>query len=289
MYLTQLENKTQKSVMVSAIIKTLLTLLSVSLLSGCIVIAESSHANFHQKRELTLDANSLNTLAIDSGAGELIVKGSAQVDQIIVTADIYTTADYQDNYDLELSASGTTGILVAKTKSSSGMWVGHSPHINIVVTMPESMMLNIDDGSGDIEVTNIHGVVAINDGSGGLVISNIGSSLKVKDGSGDLVITEVNGDVSVVDGSGDIELTNITGNLTIYDGSGSIYAKSVTGNALFEDGSGDLTVRKVGGVITVDDGSGDIDINEAGGLKILDSGSGGLKVKNVMGGFEIDN
>jgi len=265
-----------------------LTLATISLLSGCIVIASPSHANVHQQKELTLTASSLKKLDIEAGAGELTIQGSDHATEITVTADIYTSNESKSSYELELSDSGSNAFLIAKT-NNSGSWMGKSPHIDLVVTVPSRMMLDVIDGSGKLDIANIDGAISITDGSGDLSVNNINNHVSIVDGSGEIELTNIIGSVDIEDGSGKIILNDIDGNLTIADGSGSIYARSISGNADINDGSGDLTVKQVTGIITLDDGSGDIDIEGAGGLKIIESGSGGLKVSNVKGGFEIDS
>jgi len=252
-------------------VKVLAAVATASLLSGCIVVATPSHADTHQRKQLTLDASSLSELDIDAGAGSLEVRGQSGLSEIRVTADIYTDSKYRDHYELSLTEAGDTANLVAKNKSTSGFWVGSSPRIDLVVHVPDEMTLDIDDGSGDMRVTGIS------------------ASVNISDGSGDIEVEQLHGDLKIDDGSGEMELSDIRGNLTIDDGSGNIYAKNITGSAVFEDGSGDLTVKKVSGNVTVDDGSGDISVQDAGGLTILETGSGGLSVKGVEGNFEIDS
>jgi len=266
----------------------LLFISGATFLSGCIVLASPSHANYHSQQELIIDAQMLTTLNVEAGAGSLVISGSEHVTEITVVADIYAENRDTDDYELTLTQSGKSATLVAKI-STSGFWQGDSPHIDIKVTIPSYLMLKVDDGSGAINISNINGAVAVKDGSGELTIKGVHNDLNVNDGSGDLYISQVIGNVTIVDGSGEIEINDLDGNLDIDDGSGSIYIKGVSGNAVFEDGSGDLTLRKIDGVITIDDGSGDIDVEQAGGLKILESGSGGLRVKKVKGGFEIES
>jgi len=266
----------------------LLFISGATFLSGCIVIATPSYADYHSQKELIIDAQMLNTLDVEAGAGSLVILGFEDVTEITVVADIYAENRDADDYELTLTQSGKSATLVAKI-NSNGFWQGDSPHIDIKVMMPSHLMLNVDDGSGAVNISNINAAVAVKDGSGELTIKNIKSELAINDGSGGLYISQVIGNVTIVDGSGEIEINDVDGNLDIDDGSGSIYVKGISGSAVFEDGSGDLIVRKVDGVITIDDGSGDIDVEQAGGLKILESGSGGLRVKQVKGGFEIDS
>jgi DUF4097 and DUF4098 domain-containing protein YvlB len=286
--------------------KSIIALSTGILLSGCIVIATPSHADVHLQKELVLDAQTLKTLDINAGAGSLSIVGRDDIDEITVKADIYTSSG-EELYELALSDSGKTAYLVAHNSSSSGITWGKGHRIDLEVIVPNSMMLDVTDGSGEMTLHSINANVAIKDGSGALTIKdingqltvtdgsgpinihNINASINIKDGSGELVISKIMGNVNIEDGSGSIELTNIKGHVDIEDGSGSIEVIDVSGNANIDDGSGDLTVRKVTGVVTVEDGSGDINIENAGGLTILEAGSGRLSVKNVKGNFEIDS
>jgi len=271
-------------------IRTALFLTSVATLSGCIVVASPSHADFHIQRELSLDAAQLASLSVETGAGDLIIRGKKGLTEIQVKADIYTDSKKKDEFELSLNTSSTgKAKLIANINNNSGFWIGNSPHIDITVYVPEVMMLSIDDGSGEIEVSNINAGVDIKDGSGDLSIVDINGDLNISDGSGELSIENVVGNVDIEDGSGEITISSISGDVVIEDGSGEIYAKQISGNANIDDGSGDLTVRNVTGLVVINDGSGNIDVKYAGGLKIEEAGSGSLTVKNVEGGFEIDS
>ena len=267
--------------------QTLLFITSAAFLSGCIVIANPSYADHHVQKELVIDAKQLSTFDIEAGAGSLVITGSDSVSEITVVADIYTDKGDTDNYQLELSDSGKTALLVSKIKSHRGFWNGDSPHIDLKITMPMTMMLNLDDGSGNSTISNINGAIDVKDGSGNLTIKNIANNLKINDGSGGLYVSHISGNVTIVDGSGELELSNVNGNVDINDDSGNIDVSNISGSAVLEDGSGNLMVKKVAGMVTIEDGSGNIDVDQAGGLKIIESGSGALRVKNVKGGFEI--
>ncbi|WP_448211536.1 hypothetical protein [Colwellia sp. MEBiC06753] len=248
-------------------------LLSLSMLTlalnGCVIAVNAQSADVHLDENLALDASSLNKFDIDAGAGSLIIKGDDSVTDIQVKADIQTTVD--KDYILELYRSGNTAYLVAKHNSHSGFWQGSSPSINLTITMPASLMLDIDDGSGDIEIFNINNRLNLKDGSGSTHIENINGKVTIDDGSGGLVVKNIQGDVEIEDGSGSLTVSNVNGNVEI------------------DDGSGELTATDVTGKVTIDDGSGGIEVNRAGALKIIDSGSGGLSISEVKGEVDIDS
>ena len=240
-------------------------------LSGCIVVAKPSYADWHQREELSLATEQLKQLNIEAGAGLLKIKGQQNLNEIRVVADVYTSKNGRGDYELTLEKRGSKAVLVAKNESSSGFWVANSPKIDVVVHVPSHLKLDIEDGSGRISLDNIEQDIEINDGSGDINIANVTGNIEIEDGSGDLMIEQV------------------AGNLSIIDGSGSMVVKAITGNADIEDGSGDLQVRNVTGTVTIDDGSGDIDVKNAGGLTVLESGSGDLEISGISGATNIES
>ncbi len=242
---------------------------AVLILPGCVIHVGASSTNVHFEESLNLNATQLQMLEVESGSGELTITGKEGVDEISVVAKIHTTEDR--DYVLTLTQNGSRAVLTAKNGSTSGMWNGNSPSIDLIVTVPKNMALDIVDGSGSIRIANINNNVEIDDGSGELAIKNI------------------QGDLTIEDGSGDLEIANVSGNVKIDDGSGELIVQYIAGSVDVNDGSGDLIIRHVGGAVTIDDGSGGIDVLDAGGLTITESGSGGLQVKDIKGEMNIDS
>ncbi|WP_392344416.1 DUF4097 family beta strand repeat-containing protein [Pseudoalteromonas prydzensis] len=65
------------------------------------------------------------------------------------------------------------------------IYQGNSPSIDLVVTVPSSFSLDIEDGSGDINLVDITGSVDIDDNSGSISAKQLGSYLTIEDDSGD--------------------------------------------------------------------------------------------------------
>lgn len=249
--------------------KVAMLLSAVMILPGCVIHVSASSADVHLQEELQLSANQLDMLEVDAGAGSLTIKGDANATDISVSASIHTTKD--KDYQLLLVKKGSRAVLTSEHGSTSGFWNGQSPSIDLTITVPAHLALDIDDGSGDISINGINNHVDISDGSGELLVKN------------------VQGNLSIEDGSGELEINNVSGDVTIDDGSGELVVKNISGNVSVTDGSGDLSIHHVGGKVSIDDGSGGIDVLDAGGLNITESGSGGLKVKDIKGEFSIDS
>ncbi|MCG9719915.1 hypothetical protein [Shewanella sp. Isolate7] len=250
---------------------TMVTVLVLGL-TGCIVNVNSAgrdNFDYHKQTQLTLEAQSLDTLVADTGAGSLKIVGDASVEQITLDADIYGYDGAEP--ELTLTRSGSKAKLVANFDSFHRMSFsnGQSPYIDLMVKVPANMMLDIHDGSGSIVICGVQADMQIEDGSGAIEV----------DGGNKLTID---------DGSGSITLTNMAGDIQVKDGSGSLTIASVQGDVEIDDGSGAIEVRGIKGKVTIDDGSGGISVVDTQGLHIIDAGSGSLSFDKIQGQVSID-
>jgi hypothetical protein len=232
--------------------KPLLGIALATLLAGCVIYVGDDDGNAYgedldyEMRTQSLPASGLERLVAVTGAGTLEIIGEAGRQDIEFVAEIHArdTSEVQ----LLLEASGSSARLTAN--AHNGRRDGGWTRIDLLVRMPAELALDLEDGSGEININGLQGSVLINDGSGALFLDGA-ASVTIKDGSGEMIVE------------------NIAGNLDI------------------DDGSGAIRVRNVGGTVTVNDGSGAIDINGAGGLNIINSGSGGLSIRDVQGPVSI--
>jgi hypothetical protein len=220
-------------------------------------------------RDINFDVavQDLARLTINVGAGELNVTGPSQSDMISVRA--VACADSQsklDDLDLTQDSRGDRLEITSETGDSdwgSVNWFGSTyAYIDVNIAIPAGLVIDIDDGSGDITLRDVSGDFSIEDGSGGIEITRVTGNLRINDGSGDIRVEDVTGSVRLEDGSGDLEMSNISADVHVLDdGSGDIRIETVGGNVTIdEDGSGDIRVRNVTGSFeTGDTGSGDVD------------------------------
>ena len=157
----------------------------------------------------------------------------------------------EDRMILTLDRSGNQAKLVADFKDSMGF--GKRGAVALDIRMPKGIDIDIDDGSGSIEVRGTEGSLMINDGSGSITASNV-SDVRIDDGSGSIDLKDVSGDVNIDDGSGSIKVSRVTGNILVDDGSGSINVADVQGNFKVVDaGSGSVNYRDVAGNVSIPD------------------------------------
>ncbi|MET1254149.1 hypothetical protein [Aliikangiella maris] len=125
--------------------------------------------------------------------------------------------------------------------------------------------LELYDGSGDIQGADLSGSVVIKDGSGEIRLKSVGE-LNINDGSGEMDIVQVNGSVNIIDGSGSLQLIDVNGDVKLNDGSGEIIVKNINGHVTIKDGSGGIEVKSVEkGLTILDAGSGGLSIKDVKG------------------------
>jgi len=251
-----------------------------------ILIFLSIATGYNETRHLNIATGAITLININCGAGFLKITGDPNADKIEVIADInvegYNLKESlniaEDYLELTLKKRGKRIVLVSRFidyrkdfSFSFFKWLFHGgksgqTRVNLTVVIPENIAVMIDDGSGFIDVKNIHSGMELEDGSGSITLKNMSGSIIIDDGSGSIQGVNIIGKIDIDDGSGSILLSDIDGDIIIDDGSGGIELSDITGNIRLWDGSGDINIRRVKGNVTiVDDGSGDVDIRKVEG------------------------
>ncbi|WP_144394957.1 DUF4097 domain-containing protein [Pleionea sediminis] len=251
--------------------------IGVSLLTSASI---ASAFDIEETRQLTLDVSSLSAFKVDASAGFLVIKGEEGINTISVEAELNVD---EGEFDLKLEEVNGKAFLMSEVDGSGGFW-GKSPSIDLTVTVPARLLLDVKDGSGAMTISSINNDIKVRDGSGELNISDIKGNVSVDDGSGRLFIENIQGELVVDDGSGSMEVRKVTGPVDIEDGSGSITISDLMDALRVKDGSGGMMVSDVKGHVTIDDGSGGIELSQLEqGVTILEEGSGSLTMTDVRG------
>lgn len=219
-------------------------------------LANAAWADYEEVRELTLDTRGIDTLNIDNGSGSIDITGESGSGDIMVTATILvpgkneSKAQKKIENDLVLTLEQDSGRAVLKAYFEQGglFNFGDSPSVQLEVRMPEGLHLEVDDGSGSIEVENVRGDIVLDDGSGSITMAEVGGNVEIEDGSGSISVRGVGGDISINDGSGSIKVRGVAGSVIVDDGSGSIDVSDVEEDLIIvEDGSGGLDFSNISG------------------------------------------
>jgi DUF4097 and DUF4098 domain-containing protein YvlB len=240
----------------------------------CVASAGALSA-FETTKTLNLAAQSILRLDIRVGAGSLTVTGREGLAAIEVRAEVVAPdvrdkdmEEYiRDRVELTLEKRGDIAVLVGRIRDNHRLFdFGENARIDLTVTVPKTMALDIDDGSGDMVVEDLAAAVRIEDGSGSIRVARVAGNVRIDDASGEVVVERIEGNLEIDDGSGGVEVSDVTGDVTI------------------DDGSGEVLVRRVGGTVSVDDGSGGIDIEDVEkDVRLINTGSGGVDVSGVKG------
>jgi hypothetical protein len=221
-------------------------------------------------RHLELAADGIRQLQVLCGAGMLHVKGVRGLERIDVDAAIFgfqtetptPSSGEEQGLRLRLYREGDRAILISEVDSEAA-------RIDLALTVPQSIRLQIEDGSGTIEIQGIGGDVIIEDGSGRIRIADVFGRVDVVDGSGALTIEDIRGRVSVQDGSGSITVMQVAGDVNVSDGSGWIRIAKIDGNVTLSDDSGSIDIQDVTrNVIVRESGTGEVSIERVNGKVI---------------------
>ncbi len=218
--------------------------------------AEAGWSDYEEVRDLEIDAEGISELSIKAGAGSMDVTGVDGQKNISVKATIIVPDTDEDDAKKVIAKDMSLSLQQKGSEARLNSWFdqgfmrfGSNAHIVLDVKVPMGMAVNIDDGSGSIDVVDVGGDVTIDDGSGSIDVSNV-ASLKIDDGSGSIDVSHAAGDVSIVDGSGSITVKHVTGSVTIDDGSGSIKVSDVENDLIIvDDGSGSLSFSDIRGTV----------------------------------------
>lgn len=210
------------------------------------VVVLADNCSYQEQIAFNVPSANIKKLDISAGAGTLNVSSSPSATEISVSAMVCASRKSGlDGMGIERIVQGDTQYLWTKIEDQKGGFFSSGyAFIDLEVTVPAGMAVDIKDGSGDLSVSGT-GDLSVVDGSGEARIFAIAGNVKVKDGSGELTIEDVQGNVDVDDGSGEIDIVKVAGAVTVRDGSGDIDVRDVQLEVtIVEDGSGDVNVDK---------------------------------------------
>ena len=189
-------------------------------------------------------------LRVEAGAGSLRVRGVEGLREVRIRGTACaSSADLLDELSVDVAREGSAVTIETNFPDHDG--INQSMRIDLVLEVPLGVQAEIADGSGDAEISGL-GATTIDDGSGNLRITDMRGAVAVTDGSGDLDIAGVVGDIMIEDGSGDVDISEIRGTVRVSDGSGGINVRGVRGDFIVpNDGSGGVDWANVDGRVTV--------------------------------------
>src|SRR4030042_7103932 len=148
----------------------------------CCVASAGALSAFETTKTLNLPAQGVLRLDIRAGAGSLAVTGREGLAAIEVKAEVVAPdvrdkdmEEYiRDRVELTLEKRGDVAVLVGRIRDNGRLFhFGENARIDLTVTVPKTMALDIDDGSGGMVVEDLAAAVRIEDGSGAIRVVRV--------------------------------------------------------------------------------------------------------------------
>jgi hypothetical protein len=80
------------------------------------------------------------------------------------------------------AAAGDREVIYVQTRmpdESGGGWRYDSPTLDLSITLPDTLPMDITDSSGDILLRGTHGAVDINDSSGDIIYNGVRAAVTI--------------------------------------------------------------------------------------------------------------
>ncbi|MDG1205740.1 MAG: hypothetical protein P8N51_10245 [Pseudomonadales bacterium] len=270
--------------------QTLRQMLGLLVLLGIACNTWAFGCKYSKEINLSRAAADYGVVEMKALAGRLDVIG-AETSKISIEGDVCSDEQYYvDQMDIIVEETASSLILTAIIPYDNDDWHAQYAHIDITVTLPHALLIQLRDSSGDISVTDAS-VIFIDDSSGAIRINDNLAALELNDSSGDIDIRGSKGTLTISDSSGKIDIRDVDGDVLIpRDSSGDMEIDTVNGSVTIErDGSGGINIENVQRTVSIDsDGSGDIEIdNIEGSVEIGSDGSGKISVSRIAGNFTV--
>lgn len=266
-------------------------LVSLLFLSSSFAIA-ADNCKFSAERNLDIDAAGLRALRLELGSSDAHVEGVAG----LARAEVRGKACASDqawlaDLNLEQRRDGDKVVVKAvKAQRTTGGWGNNYAYLDLTVRVPVNFTIEVDTGSGDVEVTNVAALDA-SAGSGDVTAHHIAGAVIAKVGSGDIKADGIGGLNLLSVGSGDVTATDVRGDVKVGNvGSGDLHLGAVHGGVQVNSiGSGDLGVEHADGDVVVESiGSGDVTVADVtGGFRVGHAGSGEIHHTRVSGKVDV--
>lgn len=251
----------------------------------------ASPCEYSKQIERQFDADNIALLKLNVLAGSLLVTGNSGSSQIKFSGEACANEEeYLSRISLdEVVNLSELELTVIIPQNAFGFRSDYA-YVDVTVELPQSLMLEIADSSGDMEV-NEASARLVDDSSGDIRVRGNKVKLLITDSSGNITVKDSLSDVEIRDSSGEISARNIKGSVLIpIDSSGDIDLSNVTQDVVIDrDSSGNIDINEVGNNVQIgSDGSGSIDIYKVDGfVRINNDGSGSITIRDVEGEVNI--
>jgi lia operon protein LiaG len=217
-------------------------------------------ASFAQN-EITKQYSGIESLDIEGGSLEVTYTGSADREDINITAFLGQEAEREK--DLVFVKVGN--VLKIAYNPAKKFVNYNDPKRYVQIMGPQNMVLEVKNSSGQIAVDNVSAEKThLSVSSGQIKASHIKGDLVLKGSSGNIQAEDVSGSVSCSISSGMSKLEHVGGNLDFSSTSGRLSASHIGGKVDARLTSGSISLDDVGELGEIAISSGNVNAKGAG-------------------------
>ncbi|HEX4425869.1 MAG TPA: DUF4097 family beta strand repeat-containing protein [Terriglobales bacterium] len=254
-------------------------------------LASESEGSFERTLKVSGDVN----LQVETGSGNIEIR-TGDSSQVMVKARIKVSNWSGHDSEEKIKRLEANPPIM---QSGNDIRIGHiddpelrhNVSISYEVTVPQSTQLRSRTGSGNMDVSGIHGTAEVGSGSGNVKVTDIGAGVHADTGSGNIDMDRIQGNVHARTGSGTIRALAIAGAFEGDTGSGDLTLEQTeSGSVHANTGSGTLELKGIKGSLEAKAGSGNIRAEgEPTGAWTVHSGSGGVTLRfPANAAFDLD-
>ncbi len=254
----------------------------LAILTSCCLLTACGASGEPDATESFDTESVVTSLQIEGDAGSVtILSGDDEfghIDVEIWGAKTVVTADHDDD-----------GALLLRTDCNGGLQCA----VNYTVTVPANTPVDIDNGSGSVDVSGIESDILVDTGSGGIHVTACGcegATMVLDTGSGGIAVENFHGNsLSMDTGSGGVRATGLTVPDTLADtGSGGVHLAWTEAPMSVEvqtgSGSCDIEVPSEEYDVDIDTGSGGVDVD---GITVSSAATRTIQVRTGSGGVQV--
>ncbi len=177
-------------------------------------------------------------LTIDSFAGGVEIRPESDDEiQVVVTKSARKQRDLER---INVEFREEQGGLIIETSVPASL---RNAWVKLEIITPTSTTLDMEVGSGSLEVRGLDGAISVHTGSGSIELRGVTGSVDASTGSGGITVVGPRGEVKVHTGSGKIDIGEVKGMIDASTGSGSLSVHDAAGQVQLETRSGSIEYR----------------------------------------------
>jgi DUF4097 and DUF4098 domain-containing protein YvlB len=242
--------------------------------------------------EKTLAVSAGGTLSVDIDFGSVHIK-TGSTDNVVV--QVYrkihgplgpSLDDFRAAHEVKIDQTGNKVAVQARLleKEKKKFFSGKSwPEVRFVILVPKQFDLQLQTGSGSVQVGEILGEVKAQSGGGSLRFARVDGPLQADTSSGSIRLEEGTQTVNLQTGGGSVEVGKLGGVGHVETRSGSLNIKMAAAKLTAKSGGGSVQLGEAKSDTTVETASGSIRVNESSGPLLVRTGGGSIRLGKLGG------